>query len=581
MDVEAVLQGDAYWDDVRGGWLDQEEVRKARMEEVGFMQKEQLWEVVPRSQAQGQRVVSVRWVDTNKGTAEAPDIRCRLVARDFNCGDRDREDLFAATPPWELKRLLMSHAVDTRGGRRRKVLLIDVKKAHLYPLCKGDIFVELPEEAGAGPGMVGKLKKMLYGLRSAAAAWESHYAGKLEGIGFVRGVSTPVSFYHPEKDISLVVHGDDFTFVGEHEHLDWVTKHMKGWYQLKVRARLGPEKGDDKQAVLLGRIVRWHEWGISCEADPKYRKRVLEALGLVEGSKSISSPGVREEDDKGCGDARKMGEDKVYRGIVATINYLATDQPDLQFASKEACRDMSAPDGRSWGKLKRIGRYLLGRQQVVWQYPWKEGPGSWTVTVDSDWAGDRDTRKSTSGGIIRLGQHCVKTWSITQSSPALSSCEAEYYALVDGATRALGIQTAAKELGIVSEELIVEAQTDSSAAKAYASRRGAGRVRHIEVRWLWLQQAVADGRFRLVKLLGTSNPADILTKYKTINDYRELLRTVSVEVVGKAPEDIGWLRLGSGVRWADAVEEGEEESPGEAFPGENTRRGRQTSNADC
>ena len=64
-------------------------------------------------------------------------------------------------------------------------------------------------------------------------------------------------------------------------------------------------------------------------------------------------------------------EDRVYRGIVATVNYLATDQPDLQFASKEACRDMAAPDGRSWRKLKRIGRYLLGRQQVVWRYLWK------------------------------------------------------------------------------------------------------------------------------------------------------------------------------------------------------------------
>ena len=126
---------------------------------------------------------------------------------------------------------------------------------------------------------------------------------------------------------------------------------------------------------------------------------------------------------------------------------------------------------------------------------------------------------------------------------------------MDGATRALGIQAAAKELGVVSEELVVEAQTDSSAAKAYASRRGAGRIRHIEVRQLWVQQAVADGRFRLAKLLGTNNPADILTKYKTIGDYQEQLRAVNVEVVGNAPEDVGWIRLGSGVRWADAVEE--------------------------
>ena len=195
--------------------------------------------------------------------------------------------------------------------------------------------------------------------------------------------------------------------------------------------------------------------------------------------------------------------------------------------------------------------------------------------MDSDWAGAIHTRKSTSGGIIMLGKHCVRTWSTTQSSPALSSCEAEYYALVDGASRALGVQAAAKELGIVAEDMTIEMATDSSAAKSYASRRGAGRVRHIEVRQLWLQQAVADGRFHLVKVLGTQNPADILTKYKSLGECRALLADVNIEVVAKAQdrgairdggaahseaaEKIGWKCLGKGVSWADAYEEEEEE----------------------
>ena len=51
--------------------------------------------------------------------------------------------------------------------------------------------------------------------------------------------------------------------------------------------------------------------------------------------------------------------------IVATINYMATDMPDLQFACKEVCREMSAPTVQLWKKVKRIGRYLLGREKVV------------------------------------------------------------------------------------------------------------------------------------------------------------------------------------------------------------------------
>ena len=57
----------------------------------------------------GKAPVTVKWVDTDKGTEEDPRIRSRLVARDFRKqGEKDREDLFAATPPLELKRVLMS-----------------------------------------------------------------------------------------------------------------------------------------------------------------------------------------------------------------------------------------------------------------------------------------------------------------------------------------------------------------------------------------------------------------------------------------------------------------------------------------
>ena len=82
---------------------------------------------------------------------------------------------------------------------------------------------------------------------------------------------------------------------------------MKDWYQIKVRTRLEPDEGGDNRAVLLGRILRWHEWGMSCEADPKYREHILEALGLQEASKCLNSPGTREEDGKGDGAIGKMG----------------------------------------------------------------------------------------------------------------------------------------------------------------------------------------------------------------------------------------------------------------------------------
>ena len=84
-----------------------------------------------------------------------------------------------------------------------------------------------------------KLQFWLYGFRKAAQAWEALYANQLEGCGFIRGKGCGVVFYHPTRDLSCVVHGDDFTFCGEDGDLDWIEGLMAKWFEIKVRARLG------------------------------------------------------------------------------------------------------------------------------------------------------------------------------------------------------------------------------------------------------------------------------------------------------------------------------------------------------
>ena len=136
-------------------------------------------------------------------------IRSRLVARDFKGGDKDRDDLFAETPLLEAKRMLFSRAATRRkDGRFRKLLFVDARKAHLNPKCEEDVYIELPAESESKPGMCGKLDFWLYGFRPAAAAWEKHYSGLLEGVGFERGISCGVVFYHKSRDLALAVHGD-------------------------------------------------------------------------------------------------------------------------------------------------------------------------------------------------------------------------------------------------------------------------------------------------------------------------------------------------------------------------------------
>ena len=76
--------------------------------------------------------------------------------------------------------------------------------------------------------------------------------------------------------------------------------------------------------------------------------------------------------------------------------------------------------------------------------------------VDSDYAGCRKTRKSTSGGLIMLGSHALKTWSSTQANIALSSGEAEYYAMVKCGSQLLGMNALVRALGIGEKECPVK-----------------------------------------------------------------------------------------------------------------------------
>ena len=183
--------------------------------------------------------------------------------------------------------------------------------------------------------------------------------------------------------------------------------------------------------------------------------------------------------------------------------------------------------------LKRIGRYLKGRPRLIQVFRWQRVPRKVTIQVDSDHAGCNPTRKSTSGGAVCVGGGVVKSWSKTQNSIALSSGEAEYYAMVKGAVEALGIQAVAADLGW---QMHIRLWVDSSAAKSMASRRGLGKVRHLDVRHLWLQEAVRQQKLEVKKILGTQNPADVLTKPLSVHDINRLMNLAGSEVMRRGTD---------------------------------------------
>ena len=146
---------------------------------------------------------------------------------------------------------------------------------------------------------------------------------------------------------------------------------------------------------------------------------------------------------------------------------------------------MAEPTLLSAGAMKRLGRYLVQFPRLIYKYPFQEEVDGLDVYVDTDHAGCLRTRKSTSGGCIIAGSHLLKSWSSTQPTITLSSGEAELHGVAKGGANGLGFLSL---LGDFHIRVKLRLWTDSSASKGMCARQGLGKVRHLDVQDLWIQQ---------------------------------------------------------------------------------------------
>ena len=109
----------------------------------------------------------------------------------------------------------------------------------------------------------------------------------------------------------------------------------------------------------------------------------------------------------------------MYRAMTARANYMSQDRSDVQFAVKELSRGMASPTMLDRNQLKRFGRYLIDRPRIITLFKYQDVVTIIDGWADSDYAGCRKTRKSTSGGLIMLGVHLTNYWASTQAVIAL------------------------------------------------------------------------------------------------------------------------------------------------------------------
>ena len=232
----------------------------------------------------------------------------------------------------------------------------------------------------------------------------------------------------------------------------------------------------------------------------------------LEEAKHVSTPGTREEGrtNEDNGTVLSDKEATSYRAPVARCNHLAPDRPDIAFSVKELAKAMSKPIVRDMQRLKRLARYLKGKPRLVSLFNWQPMQTIIVTYSDADWAGCRDTRRSTTGGCVTIGSHSIKSWSKTQSLIALSPGESELFASLKASAEILGILAMLKDLGW---KLHGEIWGDANAALGITNRKRLGKTRHIDTGLVWVQQVAAEQRLKYQKVLGADNPADLFTKY--------------------------------------------------------------------
>ena len=350
--------------------------------------------------------------------------------------------------------------------------------------------------------------KAPYGKRESSKAFQDVVRDMYVAYEWTLLQTVPCPAYSSRLDAVPSWHGDDFYAEGELEPLDEVDAMILVTFEAKVLPLFGP--GASAEGTILRRILKWSTEGVYLTHDAKHVEN-LASLLEVKGEKSSPTPCSRAT-GRGQRDVLERltsSEAIVFRRGTGIALYLGHDRFDMQFASKELAQDMKTPSKISMLRVRRMVRYLLGAADVGPFFAYQSEPSTILVWTDGDWSGNGMTCKSTSAGAIQ--SHTIETWSVDQQVVSLSSAESEFYAIGSGCARGLTIKHVLLEiLHTTTPDAVIGMTvcTDSDAARGMIHRVGCGRVRYLQTRYLWHQQALREGHFVVVRCGTKENPRD-------------------------------------------------------------------------
>ncbi|KAK9750670.1 hypothetical protein RND81_02G212500 [Saponaria officinalis] len=217
----------------------------------------------------------------------------------------------------------------------------------------------------------------------------------------------------------------------------------------------------------------------------------------------------------------------LYKQIVGSLMYLTATRPDIMNAVSMVSRYMESPKETHLLAAKRILRYLRGTTDFGLFYC-KGAKSELFGFCDSDYAGDLDDRKSTSGYAFMLGSATISWCSKKQPIVTLSTTEAEFVAAATCASQALWLRNILEELQFKQKYSTKLFCDNSSAIKLSKNPGFHGKCKHIDVRYHFLRNLSKEGVIDLVFCKSTDQVADIFTKPLTVDSFEKFRKLLGV-----------------------------------------------------
>jgi len=325
---------------------------------------------------------------------------------------------------------------------------------------------------------------------------------------FIRILCVPGVFYSEKYDITVALHGDHFISESTVEGQTVLDRILTDNFDIKCLGRVGALGGT--RARFLKRIVGWNGEAFYWCGDRSHIDRLVELLAL-EGAEAVPTPASRTtgDNDREALDTLCRREAETARQAAGLLQYIALDRPDIQYPVMVIMRNAAKPIKIMMLRIRRVARYLIGRPVLMWLYPLQSLPGEVTALADAGYAAKETERRSTTCICDLFGKHTLDTSSTTQSVVALSTGESEFHAIVKGGASVMQTRALLEELGLKVRAVVC---SDATAGLGMARRHGSGRVKHMDVRLMWIQEKVRTKELDPQKVGTEVNGADLGTK---------------------------------------------------------------------